>query len=91
MKRLKNKTCTNPQIKNHTKSHECISPQVTVNGFKKCCISNAVGLMMIYRGKTVNRMGMLGVSVRMMKTLTVKMDTVTLIGTGRQNMTCFVY
>ena len=47
--------------------------------------------MMIYRGMTVNMMGMLGVSVGMMKALTVKMDTVTLIGKGRQNMKCFIY
>jgi hypothetical protein len=31
----------------------------------------------------VKRMGMLGMSVRKMKALTVKMDTVTLIGRGR--------
>jgi len=29
--------------------------------------------------------------VRKMKALSVKMDTVTLIGKGRQNITCFVY
>lgn len=52
-------------------------------GFKNCCMSDAVGLMMIYRGKTVNRMGMLGASVRKMKALTVKMDTVKLIAEGR--------
>jgi hypothetical protein len=50
-----------------------------------------MGLMMIYRAMTVNKMGMLGVSVRKVKALTVKMDTVTLIGKGRKNMTCFVY
>ena len=32
---------------------------------------------------SVKRMGMLGVSVRKMKALTVKMETVTLIGQGR--------
>ena len=32
---------------------------------------------------TMKRMGMLEVSVRKMKTLTVKMETVTLIGKGR--------
>jgi hypothetical protein len=31
----------------------------------------------------VNRMGMLGMSVRKMKALSVKMETVTLIGKGR--------
>jgi len=39
----------------------------------------------------VKRMGMLGVSVRKMKALTVKMVMVTLIGKGRQNLTYFVY
>ena len=34
---------------------------------------------------------MLGVSVRKMKALTVKMETVTLIGKSRWNVTCFVY
>ena len=29
--------------------------------------------------------------MRKMKALTVKMKTVTLIGIGRQNLTCFVY
>jgi hypothetical protein len=42
-------------------------------------------------GMAVYRMGMLGVSVRKMKALTVKMETVTLIGEGEQNLTCFVY
>jgi len=39
----------------------------------------------------VKRLGTLGVSVRMMMTLTVKMETVTLIGKGTENLTCFVY
>jgi len=34
---------------------------------------------------------MLRVSVRKMKTLSVKMETVTLIGKGSENLTCFVY
>ena len=34
-------------------------------------------------GMVVKRMGMLGVSVRKMKALTVKMETVTQIGKGR--------
>jgi len=42
-------------------------------------------------GMAVYRMGMLGVSVRKMKALNVKMETVTLIGKGEQNLTCFVY
>jgi hypothetical protein len=32
---------------------------------------------------TVKRLGMLGVSVRKMKALTVKMEAVTLIGSGK--------
>ena len=38
---------------------------------------------MIRSGMTVKRMGMLGVSVRKMKAMTVKMETVTMIGKGR--------
>jgi hypothetical protein len=34
--------------------------------------------------------GMSGVSVRKMKVPTVKMETVALVGNGRQNVTCFV-
>jgi len=34
---------------------------------------------------------MLGVSVRKMRILTVKIETVILIGKGRENLTCFVY
>jgi len=40
-------------------------------------------LLMIYRGMTVKRMGMLGMSVRKTKALNVKMETVILIGKGR--------
>jgi len=41
-----------------------------------------MGLMMMCCGMTVKRMGMLGVSVKKMKALTVKMETVTVIGKG---------
>jgi hypothetical protein len=41
-----------------------------------------MGLMICY-GMAVKREGMLGVSVRKMKALTVNMDTVTLIDEGR--------
>jgi len=34
---------------------------------------------------------LLGVSVRMVKALTVKMETVPMNGKGAQNLTCFVY
>jgi len=40
-------------------------------------------LMVVCFGMAVERMGFLGFSVRMMKALTVKMETVTLIGKGR--------
>jgi hypothetical protein len=42
-----------------------------------------MGLIMICCGMKVKMMGMLRVSVRKMKVLTVKMETVTLIGKGR--------
>ena len=71
---------------------QCISPEVTVKGFWKCCISSAVGEpVMICCGMALKRVGMLGVSVEKMKALTVKAETVTLTGKGRQTLTCFVY
>jgi len=36
-------------------------------------------------------MGMLLVSLRRMKALTMKMETMTLIGKGRKDLTCFVH
>jgi hypothetical protein len=42
-----------------------------------------MGLMMISCGMAMKRMGLLGMSVRKMRALTVKMEAVTLIGTGR--------
>jgi hypothetical protein len=63
---------------------QCISPEVDVQGFKECCISIA---MIICCGMAVNMMGMLGESVRKMKALTVKLETVTLSGKGRWNQT----
>ena len=42
-----------------------------------------MGLIMICYGIAVKRIRMLGVSVRKMKALTVKMETVTPIGKGR--------
>jgi hypothetical protein len=69
-----------------------ISPEVNVKGVKKCRISDAAdGTDDDMLWMAVKRMGMLGVSVRKMKTLTVKMETVTLFGKGRYNPTCFVY
>ena len=62
-----------------------ISPEESVKGFKKCCISSAVDGTddgMLWNGSEED--GMLGMSVR-------KMETVTLNGEGRQNVTCFLY
>jgi hypothetical protein len=42
-----------------------------------------MGVIMVCCGKAVKRMGMIRVSVRKMKALNVKMETVTLIGKGR--------
>jgi len=47
--------------------------------------------MMICCDMAVKRLGMLGVSVRKMMALTVKMEIVTFIGKGRENLACFVY
>jgi hypothetical protein len=57
---------------------QSVSPEVTVKGFKKCCIFSTVEC-----GMTVKRMGVLGVCVRMMNALSVKMETVTLMDKGR--------
>jgi len=65
-----------------------ISPEVTA----KCCISIAMdGTYDDSCGMAVKRMGILGVSVRKMKALTVTIETVTLIGKGRQNLTWFLH
>jgi len=75
-----------------TMALQWISTEVTVKGFKKCCISNAVDETDDECcGMAEKRMGMLGVWARKVKALTVKMEAMTLIGKGRQNMTCFVY
>ena len=54
-----------------------MSLEVMAKGFKKCCMSNATG-------------GMLGMSVRTMKALTLKLETVILIYKGRWNLMWFV-
>jgi len=56
---------------------------VNVKGFKKYCAYSAVGEAGYMLWKAVKRKGMLSVSVRKMKALTVKMETVTLIAKGR--------
>jgi hypothetical protein len=52
------------------------SPEVIVKGFKKCCASNALGMMCC--GMALKRMGIVGVSVMKMKTMTDKTETATL-------------
>jgi hypothetical protein len=68
------------------------SPDMIVNGFKKCTTSNTVDETddSMFR-MAVKRMGMLGVSVRKVKGMTLNMETGTLIGKGRYNLTCFMY
>jgi hypothetical protein len=62
----------------------CISPEVIVMGFKSAVYSmQRMGLMLMCCGMAVKRMGVLGVSVWKMKALTVKMETMTLVGKGR--------
>ena len=59
------------------------SPDMIVKGFKRCYIANGMmGLMMICCGMAVKRTGMSRVSVRKIKALTVKMETVSLIDKG---------
>ena len=59
--------------------------------FQEVLCMQWMGLMMIFCGMAVQRLGMLGESVREMNELTVKMETVELIGDGGQSVTCFVY
>jgi len=66
--------------------HKSMAMHLTrnVKGFKKCHISNVVVETdddMLWNG--VKRMGMLGISMRKMKTLTMKMEEATLTGKGR--------
>ena len=51
--------------------------------FKKCCMSSGMDGTAICCGMAVKQMRMLGVSVRKVKALTVKTETVMLIGKGR--------
>ena len=52
-----------------------------MKGFKKCCISNVVD------GTDCGMLWNVRESMGEMKGLTVKMETVTLVGKGRQNVT----
>jgi len=64
--------------------YNLMAPHLTrrdCEGFRKSCLLNVVdGTDMLW--KAVKRMGMLGVSVRRMEALTVKMESVTVIGKG---------
>jgi hypothetical protein len=74
--------------------HNSMAMHLTRNnfeGFKKCCLSNAADetdYNMLWNGNEED--GNVR-SVRKMKALPVKMDTVTLIFKGRWNLSCFVY
>jgi hypothetical protein len=57
---------------------QLISPEMAVKSARQL-----MGLMMKCYGKAVKNVGILGVNVREMKVLTVKMETVTLSGKGR--------
>jgi hypothetical protein len=50
-----------------------------------------MGLIVVCCGMALKRIGKLRVSVRKMKALNVKIKGVTLIGKGRQNLTCIMY
>jgi len=58
---------------------QCTPREMILKDFKKCCTSKAVETM-ICCGMRGKRMGMLEVSVRKVKALLVKMETVTLSG-----------
>ena len=64
--------------------NDSFSLEVTVKGFKKCCIPSAKDGTdddMLWNGNEAN--GSIR-SVRKMKALTVEVETVTLIGKGRR-------
>jgi hypothetical protein len=70
---------------------QCFSLEVTVQSFKKCCVSSAMdGTDDDSYRMALKRMGVFVVSVRKMQALTLKTETVSLIGKDRQNLTCFV-
>jgi len=70
----------------------CISPVVTVNGLKKCCISSAVHETdddMLWNGSEEDRN--IRSSARKMKTLTIKMRDSDTDCKGRLNTKFIVY
>jgi hypothetical protein len=72
---------------------QCIPPDMMVKGFIDVLYIQCSewGLMIIYSGMELKRMGIFGVSVRKKRALTVLMETVTLICKGRQNLMFFLY
>jgi len=62
---------------------QCLSPQVSVRSFNKCSMSKSVDEINDMLCNGPEEMGMLGVSVRKMTALSVKMVTVTPIGKDR--------
>jgi len=70
---------------------QSISPEVTVKGFKMCCLNNTVDEIdddMLWNGSEED--GNVR-SMRKIKALPVKMERVTLIDRVTQNLTSFVY
>ena len=60
-------------------ARQCISPEIIMKGFKRCCVSSALEETdddLLWNGSEEDGI----VNVRKMKALTVKMETVTLIG-----------
>ena len=60
-----------------------MSPEMAVKSFKKCVHAMQRMRLMTRCTVALKRMGMFGVGARKMKTLTVKMETVTMNGKGR--------
>ena len=50
-----------------------------------------MGMLVLCCGMALKWMGKLGVSARKMKALNVKIKSVTMIGKGRQNLTCIMF
>ena len=68
----------------------CIPPEVNVKSFKKCCISKGVDETNDMLWSKSEEDGYVR-SVSKMKAPIFKIETVTLIGKGTQNLTRFVY
>ena len=63
-------------------ARQCISPEIIMKGFKRCCVSSALEETdddLLWNGSEEDGI----VNVRKMKALTVQMETVRMIGKGR--------